>query len=1223
MTTLHAIWWQDKLHVWGEGPPRESSSASSTSNTERVATAEGDCATFAVGHGGPTLRPIAHPAALPVQDLHALLGEVSRDALLAAIAEESSLTLWLPCANGRPLPSAAPDLTPTAPAGEDDGRSAAAPPADLGIAGQADDAAALQPVTVPTLAFSPADTLDLLMSLPKGYVEQSGGSLRYWRGLTEFLLSLLARQQFVPDVEQLPDGACVARWRVYVRDRRELAWLERYTAAMPPLCRAVVIPAARDDAPGRLDMPARKQACHPGRPHADFRARPTSGTLPTALVDEFLLAAADAVIRRILAHDPFFEQMHRRAREDRSWELCWLAALVGDDPLIRAPREQTIESLDGVRSWTGGPEAVEDHEPPALCFALLEPDDTPDAQAHSWRVRFELRSTEDDKALEVGSTRLPEGEALGVLGRHILRRQRHLTAELVRAAQAFPLLRAALHGAEADDADLSELAGGTGDDQPAPDESEIPGEEAEDLSGATPSATGSERDAAAGGTGHPVVRPGVEVSTNEAHAFIHEWAPMLRAQGYRVTLPPWAERPDRRLGMVLYLRPAERQPDDDVPPQSAVPLGRPGGRAPASDAVAETSTEEQPDPAITTIGLSSMLSFNWRVAIGDEHLSAEEFERIAASEAPLVRIRGRWIDIDPQAARQALDFLHGQRDGRITLAEAIRQASGVDDLDTGLPVVGLSGTSWIERFFTEPAEPAVDVLEQPSSFHGLLRPYQRTGLSWLAFLHRLGIGACLADDMGLGKTIQLIALLLHERGPAEVPVRESLLAPGEASTWPVAPGRSGPKGPVGPTLLFAPMSVVGNWEREIARFGPSLRVLVHHGPERLTGNAFVQAAAKHDVVITTYGLAQRDFKTLSRVRWYRLVLDEAQKIKNPSALQTVSIRALRGDRRVALTGTPIENHLSELWSIMEFLNPGLLGTAGAFRNRLATPIERLGDRRRAEQLRRMIRPFVLRRLKSDPKVICDLPEKMEMRVYCNLTPEQAAHYERLVDVLLKEVDSAAGIRRRGLILATLTRLKQVCNHPTHLLRDAGSLDGRSGKCERLTEMLEEVLETGDAALVFTQFREMGDLLVRLLRDRLRIHVPFLHGGTPQRERERMIQAFQDPAGEDQVFLLSLKAGGFGLNLTKANHVFHFDRWWNPAVEDQATDRAHRIGQTRRVQVHKFVCIGTIEDRIDQLLTEKAALADRIVGSGDEWLTGMSTTELRDYLHLSREAIAEA
>ncbi len=440
------------------------------------------------------------------------------------------------------------------------------------------------------------------------------------------------------------------------------------------------------------------------------------------------------------------------------------------------------------------------------------------------------------------------------------------------------------------------------------------------------------------------------------------------------------------------------------------------------------------------------------------------------------------------------------------------------------------------------------------------------------------------------------------------------------------------------TLVFAPTSVVGNWIRELERFAPSLKCLVHHGPQRLHGEAFAAAAAEHDVVLTSYALAHRDIEDLAMGRWHRIVLDEAQKIKNPSAASTLAIRSLGAPHRVALTGTPIENHLSELWSIMEMLNPGLLGSAAEFRERFAVPIEKLGDADRSAHLRRMIQPFVLRRTKTDPQIAADLPDKIEMRVFCNLSPEQARLYEQITGEMLGQIDQATGIRRRGLILAALTRLKQVCDHPALIAdklpptRRSGrvtpveetplDLDRRSGKCERLLEMLEEVIGEGDAALIFTQYRRMGHLLEQMITQRLRTPVQFLHGGTPARARDEMIQRFNAPGSEVKLFLLSLRAGGLGLNLTAANHVFHFDRWWNPAVEQQATDRAHRIGQTRTVQVHKFVCVGTMEERIDKMLTDKLALAERIVGSGDDWLTNLSTTQLRDYLSLSQEAVED-
>jgi SNF2 family DNA or RNA helicase len=483
------------------------------------------------------------------------------------------------------------------------------------------------------------------------------------------------------------------------------------------------------------------------------------------------------------------------------------------------------------------------------------------------------------------------------------------------------------------------------------------------------------------------------------------------------------------------------------------------------------------------------------------------------------------------------------------------------------------------------------------------------------------LGACLADDMGLGKTIQLIALLLSERErAASLNVQTSNKAPATPSPSSILNSPSSPR--IGPTLLFAPTSVVGNWLRELQRFAQSLKVMVHHGAERLTGDTFAREAQSSDVVITSYSLAHRDKDEFSRVHWHRIVLDEAQKIKNPAAAATIAIRDVYAPRRIAMTGTPIENHLSELWSIMQVLNPGLLGTAADFREKFAVPIEKLGEKSRAEQLRRMIRPFILRRTKQDPTIAGDLPEKLEMKVFCNLTAEQAALYEHMVNDSLRQIDSASGIRRRGLILATLTRLKQICNHPALLEENTVSYDTRSGKCERLVDMLEELLEEGDACLIFTQYREMGHILEKMIKARLNAATFFLHGGTPAKGRDDMIQAFQEQKGAPRIFILSLRAGGLGLNLTAANHVFHFDRWWNPAVEAQATDRAHRVGQTRTVQVHKFVCIGTMEERIDKLLSEKQALADQIVGSGDEWLTGLSTDQLRDYLSLSKEAVGE-
>jgi SNF2 family DNA or RNA helicase len=400
-------------------------------------------------------------------------------------------------------------------------------------------------------------------------------------------------------------------------------------------------------------------------------------------------------------------------------------------------------------------------------------------------------------------------------------------------------------------------------------------------------------------------------------------------------------------------------------------------------------------------------------------------------------------------------------------------------------------------------------------------------------------------------------------------------------------GPASPRPSPSPALLICPTSVLGNWRHEIARFAPGLRVYTHHGPDRPLGERFVRAVHEHDLVLSTYPLTYRDESTLRLLDWSGLVLDEAQNVKNPATRQARAVRALRCGYRFALTGTPVENRLSELWSILDFLNPGYLGSREAFRRAFVLPIERWQSAERAGQLRRLVSPFLLRRVKSDPTIIQDLPDKLELIVYCTLTREQATLYEAVVEQMLRQIDDAEGIERRGRVLAALLRLKQVCNHPANFLGDGSPLGNRSGKLARLDEMLEEVLAEGEAALIFTQFAEFGH--------RLR--------GPP-------------------LFLLSLKAGGTGLNLTRATHVFHFDRWWNPAVEDQATDRAFRIGQTRNVQVHKFVCAGTLEERIDELIRSKQALAEQVVGAGETWLTELSTGELRDLMALRAEAIVD-
>jgi non-specific serine/threonine protein kinase len=646
-----------------------------------------------------------------------------------------------------------------------------------------------------------------------------------------------------------------------------------------------------------------------------------------------------------------------------------------------------------------------------------------------------------------------------------------------------------------------------------------------------------------------------------AHAFLRQGAPMLAAAGFGVMLPGWWSRPRARLGVRLT-----------------------AGRPTAPGTVAAKSA----------LGLDSLVDYQWELAIGDEKLTAAEMKRLSTLKAPLVRLRGQWVELDAKRLAAGLKLLSAG--GQMTVGELLHTGLSTSDGPAGLPVVSVTAEGQLGELLAGQAERRLEPIPTPAGFTGTLRPYQERGLAWLAFLESLGLGPILADSMGLGKTIQLLALLQRDHeGEAEV----------------------------GPTLLICPMSLVGNWQREAGKFAPELRVHVHHGAERSRGKAFADAVAKAELVVTTYALAGRDAKDLAEIGWHRIVVDEAQAIKNAATKQAVAVRSLPARHRIAVTGTPVENRLADLWSIMEFANPGLLGSALVFKSRFAEPIERRGDEAAAERLKRLTGPFILRREKTDKSIISDLPEKIEMEVVCNLTAEQASLYQAVVTDMLDKIEQSEGIERRGLVLATMTKLKQVCNHPAQLLRDGSRLSGRSGKLERLDEILDEVLENDERALLFTQYAEFGAMLRSHLSARFGREVAFLHGGVPKAERDAMVARFQaDSPAAPALFVLSLKAGGTGLTLTAANHVVHVDRWWNPAVEDQATDRAFRIGQTRNVQVRKFVCAGTVEEKISEMIRDKRGLAARIVGSGEGWVTGLSTSELRDLFTLESGAVVE-
>jgi SNF2 family DNA or RNA helicase len=647
-----------------------------------------------------------------------------------------------------------------------------------------------------------------------------------------------------------------------------------------------------------------------------------------------------------------------------------------------------------------------------------------------------------------------------------------------------------------------------------------------------------------------------DTDAHGAHLFLTESAAALEQAGFGVLLPSWWTGKGTRLRL-------------GVRAQVRSPKLKESGAG---------------------VGLEELVHVDWQIALGDETLTLAELQALARMKEPLVRVRGQWVHMTAEEIRAALD-LWRKKEKTLPARDLLRIALGAVTAVGPLPIESVQATGWVGEVLARlEGHVGFQDLPPPAGLEATLRPYQQRGYSWLAFLRSWGLGACLADDMGLGKTIQTLSLLLAQRNGH------------------------------GPALVVCPTSVMGNWQREAERFTPGLRTLVHHGGRRGRGEALRDALAQHDVVITSYALLLRDVEHLAAVAWSAVVLDEAQNVKNPETRQAQSARALRAPFRIALTGTPVENNVGDLWSIMEFLNPGLLGTQSEFKRRFFVPIQASHDAAAMERLKRVTGPFILRRLKTDRSVIADLPEKMEMKVFCTLTREQASLYQAVLSDAEKAIGKAEGIERKGVVLATLSKLKQVCNHPAQFLADNSPIPGRSGKLARLTEMMQEVMESGERALVFSQFAEMGAIVRAHLQSTFGREVLFLHGGVPRAARERMVERFQAAREGPLAFVLSLKAGGTGLNLTRATHVFHFDRWWNPAVEAQATDRAFRIGQTRRVQVHKLICLGTLEEKIDAMIESKKGVAEKVVGTGEGWLTELSTAELRQVLALRPEAV---
>ena len=592
-------------------------------------------------------------------------------------------------------------------------------------------------------------------------------------------------------------------------------------------------------------------------------------------------------------------------------------------------------------------------------------------------------------------------------------------------------------------------------------------------------------------------------------------------------------------------------------------------------AVATPAPEKLTDAGF---GLDALLDFRWQLTLGGALLDAEEIAALAEAKRPLIRLRGRWVILDPAL----LDRLRRPPRTRMRTSEALGAVlAGSAEIDGETVTVVAEGPLADLAAQVAGIASVPEPLEPPPGLVATLRPYQQRGLAWLAGMCDSGLGGCLADDMGLGKTIQVIALHLHRR---------------EAKA--------------GPTLVVCPASLLGTWEREVRRFAPDVPVRRYHG-----GGRHLQDLAADEIVLVTYGVVLRDSAQLAEVGWGLVVADEAQHAKNPLSRTARELRTVPAPAKIALTGTPVENRLSELWAILDWTTPGLLGHLEAFTRRVAVPVERYRDAEATARFAALIRPFLLRRKKTDPGIAPELPAKTETDLFVPLTAEQVTLYEAMVRETMEAIETKEGIERAGLVFKLLTGLKQICNHPAQYLKQSGPLIGRSGKLAAFDELTDVILAGDESMLVFTQYTQMGTLLQQHL-DARGIGSLFLHGGVPVPRREEMVARFQ--AGEVPVFLLSLKAGGTGLTLTRATHVLHYDRWWNPAVEDQATDRAYRIGQDRPVQVHRLIAEGTLEDRIAALLATKRELADAVIGSGEGWIAELSDAELTELVSL-REA----
>ncbi|MGW2205920.1 DEAD/DEAH box helicase [Streptomyces sp. NPDC001774] len=669
----------------------------------------------------------------------------------------------------------------------------------------------------------------------------------------------------------------------------------------------------------------------------------------------------------------------------------------------------------------------------------------------------------------------------------------------------------------------------------------------------------------------------VELADEEVAELLGPAARALAATGLQIH---WPRDLAHRLTARAVIGPADGGMPDGSMPDSAGPQDGTTSAGTWDDAEGDgTGSIGRRSSALPSfLSADALLAFNWRFAIGDQELTRAELDQLAEAGRPVVRLRDQWVLVDPAEVRRA----RAATDHKLTPVDALGAVlTGATELDGRR--VEVQATGWLEQLRARLDDPEGGPQEvaQPAALAATLRDYQLRGLNWLHRMTSLGLGGCLADDMGLGKTITLIALHLHRQSEPSA---------------------------AGPTLVVCPTSLMGNWQREIEKFAPGTPVRRFHGPARS-----LDALADGEFVLTTYGTMRLDTGQLAARTWGMVVADEAQHVKNPYSATAGQLRTIGAKARVALSGTPVENNLSELWAILDWTTPGLLGRLGTFRSRYAAAVEGGEDPAAAGRLAALIRPFLLRRRKSDPGIAPELPPKTETDRAVSLTKEQAGLYEAVVRETLAAIAEADGMERRGLVMKLLTGLKQICNHPAQYLKEERPrIDGRSGKLELLDELLDTILAEDASVLVFTQYVQMARLLERHLAGR-GVRTQFLHGGTPVAEREAMVARFQ--AGEVPVFLLSLKAAGTGLNLTRAGHVVHYDRWWNPAVEAQATDRAYRIGQTQPVQVHRLIAEGTIEDRIADMLLRKRALADAVLGAGEAALTELTDAELADLVRL--------